>query len=303
MRRRQKAAWYVLITAVMLLSPGQLWATGSGGQESITYVGSDTCLACHDEMEEQYGRSLHFHAWQTSDAERGCESCHGPGAEHADDPEPDNIVSYGVTAAAGGKAQDSLCLQCHSTNEEIELWEMGRHAKNDISCTNCHTMHAGYSPTTRTPETCYTCHLRVKIDGSMQARHPIRENKVGCSDCHNPHGSANKAEIRAESTNELCYSCHGDKRGPHLWEHPPAEENCLVCHEAHGSRHKGMLVQKVPTLCYRCHQNRHSPPYGAESGFTGSTPKSQFYARACLNCHQTVHGSNGADRRGKRFIK
>ena len=48
---------------------------------------------------------------------------------------------------------------------------------------------------------------------------PIREGKITCSDCHNPHGSVTEKLIRQASVNEVCYTCHAEKRGPFLWEH------------------------------------------------------------------------------------
>jgi hypothetical protein len=42
--------------------------------------------------------------------------------------------------------------------------------------------------------------------------------------------------VKAESIKELCTTCHADKRGPWLFEHPPVEENCLTCHNPHGGR-------------------------------------------------------------------
>ena len=59
--------------------------------------------------------------------------------------------------------------------------------------------------------------------------------------------------IKADSVNELCYKCHTEKRGPFLFEHAPVREDCVSCHEPHGSNHKRLLVQKLPNLCWNCH--------------------------------------------------
>ncbi|WP_136796516.1 DmsE family decaheme c-type cytochrome [Desulfosediminicola ganghwensis] len=311
-----------LFCALVLLGVnGVAYANGDGGEplagqveetvlivtEMTTtgYVGDSTCLECHDEMEGHYYKSLHFRAWEsTGNTAAGCESCHGPGEVHADDPEPDNIISFSDRDGAEVKVYNETCLNCHVKSEKISMWDMSQHEKYDVACATCHPMHEGYSPIAETPDVCYQCHTRVKVHANLQARHPIREGKVTCKDCHNPHGTHTDGMIEAETLNELCYNCHGDKRGPNFWEHPPVEEDCSTCHAPHGSRHKGMLVQKVPTICNSCHQVVHTPPYGEESGFTGSeTPNSRYYARACLNCHQTVHGSMSADRDGSRYRK
>ncbi len=54
---------------------------------------------------------------------------------------------------------------------------------------------------------------------------PVREGKLQCSSCHNPHGTITEKLIAENSVNELCYRCHLDKRGPFLGENPPVREN------------------------------------------------------------------------------
>lgn len=303
---REQQVSRCVLGVVLLLVPFFAIPLKAFGQEgAAAYVGSETCMECHDELEESYLKSLHARAWQSDPrwGSAGCESCHGPGEEHAEDPSVDNILSFAVDSERLPKEVNGACLQCHEQDEDVAMWRLSDHSKRHVTCSSCHPIHEGYSPMAATPDACYQCHMDIKIDSHKQARHPIREGKVTCSDCHNPHGTLNKGAIKSENLNELCYSCHGDKRGPHLWEHPPVEENCAECHDAHGSNHKGMLVQKTPNLCYRCHQSVHRPPWGAESGFRGSSPNNRFLARNCMNCHQNVHGSQAALRRGSRFIK
>ena len=56
-------------------------------------------------------------------------------------------------------------------------------------------------------------------------------------------GTSNiKAMIKADSVNDLCYKCHAEKRGPYAFEHPPFPENCLNCHEIHGSNLSEFLI-------------------------------------------------------------
>ena len=45
---------------------------------------------------------------------------------------------------------------------------------------------------------------------------PLREGKIVCSDCHNPHGTVTEAMLRDDSINDTCYKCHAEKRGPFL---------------------------------------------------------------------------------------
>ena len=44
---------------------------------------------------------------------------------------------------------------------------------------------------------------------------PLREGKMDCSSCHDPHGSTNVRMLKVGNwVNETCVSCHTEKRGP-----------------------------------------------------------------------------------------
>jgi DmsE family decaheme c-type cytochrome len=111
--------------------------------------------------------------------------------------------------------------------------------------------------------------------------------------------------IKANAPNDLCYQCHAEKRGPYMWEHPPVEENCLTCHTSHGSNHAKLLVSKVPQLCQGCHDYTRHPGtiYTSSETFQGTSRTNRMFARACLNCHSTIHGSNGPYQRGKTHVR
>lgn len=272
-----------LIAAGILLFGGQAFSA------EATFVGSDTCAGCHEEIAQTHGASIHAQAWVSiggkySDA--GCESCHGPGSVHAATNNKADIVTYGTDQAA-------LCLNCHDTSSELAFWDMGAHGENDVSCGSCHDVHQTAKPKVNSPGVCFSCHRDIKSDANKQSHHPIVEGKVSCNDCHNPHGALSHGQLRADSKNELCYNCHADKRGPFLWEHPPVEEDCGSCHESHGSRHNNLLASKMPNICQDCHDwSRHpGTVYDAATNFSGSAGN-RFIARSCLNCHGTIHGSN-----------
>jgi DmsE family decaheme c-type cytochrome len=133
---------------------------------------------------------------------------------------------------------------------------------------------------------CYTCHANVRAEAQKASHHPIREGKIRCSDCHNPHGSANRGMLAGGSVNQTCYSCHQEKRGPFLWEHAPVRESCLTCHTPHGSNNRDLLNLKGPAQCISCHQ------YGGHINQFRYNRVSTPYGKGCVNCHVTVHGSN-----------
>ncbi len=81
---------------------------------------------------------------------------------------------------------------------------------------------------------------------------PLREGKMTCTSCHNPHGTVTPSLLRENSLNDTCYRCHTEKRGPFLWTHPPVQESCANCHNPHGSNHESMLIIANPRLCQQC---------------------------------------------------
>ena len=128
------------------------------------------------------------------------------------------------------------------------------------------------------PEVCFGCHHDIRVAANKWSHHPIIEGKVTCTSCHSPHGSLSKHMVKADDSQELCYSCHADKRGPYIYEHPPVAENCLTCHTSHGSIHAKLLTEKVPNLCQDCHDWQRHPgtPYDAKTAFTGEVRATDF---------------------------
>ena len=274
------------------------------------------CANCHEAAHASIAMSPHG---AKNDAQGGmCQSCHGDASAHLKDPavKPANKVAKGTAAE-----KSAVCLTCHSGNRQLNFWESGKHAKNDVACTNCHGIHkekalhvAPYTTTSRPIEAdvCGNCHKQVRNATLKPSHHPIMEGKVKCSDCHNPHGALTQAMVKHETVNQQCWSCHADKRGPFVFSHPPVEENCLSCHTPHGSAHQKLLNEKVPNLCQDCHVTGRHPTsfYGSNQGWTvpgtgapNSSVSSRFIARGCLNCHNSIHGSNAPTNRGKFLIR
>jgi DmsE family decaheme c-type cytochrome len=104
------------------------------------------------------------------------------------------------------------------------------------------------------------------------------------------------------TVDESCVSCHTEKRGPYLWEHAPVANSCVTCHDPHGSSNDRMLVAKPPYLCQRCHVTSRHPPT-IYDGFVqaNSSNANKITGRACVNCHQQLHGSNSPN--GKAFLR
>jgi DmsE family decaheme c-type cytochrome len=170
-------------------------------------------------------------------------------------------------------------------------WHNGAHAMANQSCDSCHFVMERRSDTALLKSrdeqsTCYSCHGDVR--GAMQksSHHPVREGKMTCSDCHNAHGSTGPSLVRQATITDTCTSCHQDKRGPFLWEHPPARDNCTSCHSAHGSNNRSLLQTKSQMLCLQCHS------YGGHINLPRYNRTSTPTQQGCINCHVSPHGSN-----------
>ena len=280
-------------------------------------AGTPVCANCHEQSHASI--ALGPHGARNDAAGTMCQACHGDATAHLRDPanKPANKMAKGVPAGE----KDGVCMTCHAGNRHLAFWESGKHAKNEVSCSSCHNIHgkgkklqpAPFTTTNRPLEAdvCGECHKQVRNAINKPSHHPIVEGKVTCSDCHNPHGALSPAMVKHETVNQQCFSCHSDKRGPFIFGHPPVEENCLSCHTPHGSTHGRLLNEKVPNLCQDCHvQGRHPTSYyGQQSawilpnGTQNTAPSSRFVARACLNCHNAIHGTNAPSNRGKFLIR
>lgn len=308
MRRKHIILLLLLIT--FLLASVAISVSGEKKTEDKkSYIGAAVCKGCHEGAHESYMKSIHAKkAIPGSPANReACEACHGPGASHVEKGGGKGVGIVGFDRKASAKEKMSKCLSCHEESKHLASWNMGKHKSAGVSCDDCHSVHskADKNLKARQPDLCYDCHRDIRAQANKQSHHPIREGKISCSDCHDPHGEFGAKMVKADTVNELCYKCHSEKRGPFMWEHAPVEENCLHCHTPHGSNHTKLLTKKPPLLCQSCHDWSLHPgtPYPSQSAFTGANPSNKFIARACLNCHTNIHGSNGPSKRGLRFVR
>jgi DmsE family decaheme c-type cytochrome len=266
------------------------------------YVGSETCKICHEDIYNSFLKSPHD-AVEIS-AKRGfegraCEACHGPAQMHTESPSAATIRNPAKLAAA---AADKICLTCH-LNQPTHVGRLeSSHAKDQVSCTSCHKVHANgpNGLVLRKPaainEQCASCHSNVWAEFQRPNHHKLPEGAMSCVDCHNPHGSIRPAMAQSFAANEPgCLNCHGDKRGPFTFEHGPVRfEGCVACHEPHGSANPRMLVrQEVRIVCLECHANL---PTVNTTGTIGVVPPAFHDLRSprfqnCTVCHQKIHGS------------
>ncbi|HMK42745.1 MAG TPA: DmsE family decaheme c-type cytochrome [Dissulfurispiraceae bacterium] len=275
------------------------------------YIGAETCKGCHETQFETYSKSIHSKkAVKGPEYKEACETCHGAGAKHVEKGGGRGVDIFDFGKKVDPKSRAAKCLSCHDETPHLANWNLSRHSAADVVCNDCHSVHSQgiKNLKMKEPELCYTCHLSIRSQANRQSHHPIKEGKITCSACHDPHGEFGSKMIKADSINELCYKCHAEKRGPYMWEHPPVEENCLNCHVPHGSNHNKLLVRKPPQLCQSCHALSGHPatPYTSFETIQGAATasKNRMMIRGCVNCHSNVHGSNSIQgTRGQRDIR
>lgn len=267
-------------------------------------VGSQVCRTCHAAKSAEFDRTVMGKIGKVKKGTMECENCHGPGSAH---------VKAGGGRGVGGlvsfrlddhertvEENNAVCLACHERGDRT-YWKGSNHELHGVACSNCHTVMTNVTAKFQLAkltemDTCFQCHKNKRAEIWRSSHMPLREGKMTCSNCHNPHGTANEFNLREATINDTCYKCHAEKRGPFLWEHPPVREDCLNCHDAHGSNNDFLLKISRPRLCQQCHA-------GGQHNSNPRNPLNTLYAqvRECQNCHSAHHGSNSPA--GARFMR
>jgi DmsE family decaheme c-type cytochrome len=268
-----------------------------GTSQHLAAVAPNICYRCHCDFQEfqevagphQIGGANGFN----------CTTCHDPHGQILE------------------SSRQDLCLTCHKGAPTM-AWHSAIHHLNGVACTDCHNPHpracvsqfieVNHEQVARAkrrvmavdePSVCYKCHPKIYGLNALPSHHPIKEGKMVCSGCHDPHGGET-ANLKEATINLTCYKCHGEFQGPFVIEHPPVRENCCYCHNPHGAVANHLLKRPATFLCLGCHtgHNQTHPPgsVGLQMNLD-KTLQPNFYTD-CTQCHSQIHGSNRADQRG-----
>jgi DmsE family decaheme c-type cytochrome len=171
-----------------------------------TADGSQSCLRCHSgEMIRAMAASPHGNADnpRSPAAERGCETCHGPGSIHISRAHggrgfPPMTVFGRGTDAAPREEQLEACLSCHSRVDSggAPMTFFGSpHDRRTINCSTCHTLHAASDPIGERDHQagiCFRCHRRQREEHPRFEDKGIEFDRLSCGTCHDVHAVADQ---------------------------------------------------------------------------------------------------------------
>ena len=187
-------------------------------------LASNNCQICHSIVTENFKTNLHYGAHVTRPGDSQaivCTTCHGDGRNHAARyGDPEAIVRFSRQASTSPQEKNAACLQCHEKGIRL-YWKASTHESKSVACVDCHKIMEPASPQRLFAkptefETCFQCHQQRRAQMQRSSHMPFREGKLKCSDCHNPHGTANDKLLTESTVHEDCYKYHADKRGAFL---------------------------------------------------------------------------------------
>ncbi len=235
------------------------------------------CDGCHSVNYDI--RSKHVTEWNV-----GCERCHGPGSEHAQNPRQRNIVN---PARLDYVHANDVCISCHSQGRPPDNpidgryydWPVGYQAGKDLDRYWMLEQHRpGQQSFTHFADG--TAH-KNRMQGNDFVQSLMYTRGVTCFSCHQVHGSDNDAML-SKPADRVCLDCHGPnaQNGPHapsIEAHThhrltSAGSNCVACHmpkieqtiadvNVHAHTFKFITASRtealgVPNPCGICHSDR-----------------------------------------------
>ena len=228
------------------------------------------CASCHNtRLRKHYDANTDAYATTMVEMSVGCESCHGPMAEHVKWQQPRAQPAKGdpTLRKFAPSITMSACGACHARRSELTGEFEAGDAFLDHFLLTIPDETDLYFPDGQVRDENYE--YASFLSSGMFTK------GVTCMDCHEPH----TAKVKA-SDNSLCLRCHEAPLPPapriiaatHTF-HPPGKEGsrCVDCHmpvttymQRHPRRDHGFTIPDplltkehgIPNACNRCHQDK-----------------------------------------------
>ncbi|MEQ8766800.1 MAG: cytochrome c3 family protein [Planctomycetota bacterium] len=248
---------------------------------SSEYLGTEGCALCHARKLHELAATDHAALQTPATPEEGCESCHGPGAEHFKSGGDRSTIRN--LRRIDAEEADAVCSGCHQAEiaehqEEVEAFQA-----RGLRCTSCHPVHhvdrdrdaqAGWPSlelALREAEPagdarCADCHPEPH-KGFERSFHASLQGKGACESCHGPatlhigFGGSLEHIVRPASLDgrrsaEVCTSCHAGQEALHSWDsgtHARSGVSCLDCHPSNGEQGSPLGERSQAEVCGKCH--------------------------------------------------
>ena len=222
------------------------------------------------------------------------------------DPAAKAATAQAKDAAPNSYVGGEVCATCH---EEVSKKFAGnphtklaaQHGAAGVNCEGCHGpggahVEGGgditkiFNPAKATAKEvdakCLTCHAAAHPNFD---RSPHAKANVGCTSCHDIHGSKEEALLKAPQPT-LCFQCHNETKSAFAMPfHHKVNEGliqCSDCHDPHGTFGNNNLKSTADqnAICTKCHTETRGPFVYEHAAVK---------AEGCMSCH-TPHGSQNA---------
>ncbi len=291
-------------------APMQVNVTGSMWFPPM-YTGAASCIECHGEQHGDWYQTIHRTAFQTLvDSGDGdnvlcypchsvgygtpsgfvdlettphlagiqCENCHGPGSNHAVDPEEPLVLQY-ASSFCGSCHQSchGLCGENH--HPQFEQWSLSGHSQA--------LLDLWADP--EAEDACLQCHsTEYRLTGGGELGLYDVNTAVECVMCHDPHGGPNPGQLRLPAY-QLCADCH--TMGEVSYWDEPKQPQTEILHGFGGYLLDGTPMEGpwsmhwwgIADECRVCHVLEE--PYGGPDHPVNSGHTFEANMRACLPCH------------------
>jgi predicted CXXCH cytochrome family protein len=266
-----------------------------------------TCGNCHVGVQGEWANTKHAHAWsdlQASGHATGscsgchtvsqlgnfvghpagystvpdsayhdvqCESCHGPGFVHVQNPDLD--ANHPLASIHVDTGVVTSCSGCHTGVHTpfVEEWKQSAHGSGPGFAS------AGTNPS------CMPCHegrtamaVKFGVTSNYKEKGSATPERIGCVTCHSPHGSPYEHQLRAPlsqpSRDQLCVTCHSRSATP-PWSTGSATSSARGPHGAQGLLVLGENAGWIP------------PGFTYDTNLIVSSHGTEANPRLCATCH------------------